>query len=229
MAFQWMQWQSQEAWADGLRPSCDLKFQCWMPDLRTYLIDWWYIYIYILFISIYICITFIVTYIYIYFLSLHLSYTCLTKILYDMYDIIICILVYFENFMVSSHGHPTHQFFVRGPVPVWSARSTPARPVQSKHSNHSNPYDTHRLRGYIKIAKRHEMTDQLTMWVKCQAPNVHKWQGIRRQWSWFHISRCFFFSFKYSWWNPVMCTGWNNRCSKASAVWPVCVACVENN
>ena len=93
------------------------------------------------------------------YVSLHLSYTCITKILYDMYDITICILVYFENFMVSSHGDPTHQFFVRGPVPVWSARSTPARPVQSKHSNHSNPYDTHRLRGYIKIAKRHEMTD----------------------------------------------------------------------
>ena len=39
----------------------------------------------------------------------------------------------------------------------------------------------------------------------------------------------FFFGFNYSWWNPVMCTGWNNRCSKASAVWPVCMACVENN
>lgn len=44
MAFQWMQWQSQEAWADGLRPSCDLKFQCWMPELRTYLIGWRYRY-----------------------------------------------------------------------------------------------------------------------------------------------------------------------------------------
>ena len=87
--------------------------------------------------------------------------------------------------------------------------------------------------GYVATSKLPKDMKWLINWPcewSVRPPNVHKWQGIRRQWSWFHISRCFFFfGFNYSWWNPVMCTGWNNRCSKASAVWPVCMACVENN